>query len=334
MRSSLRQAISQQLEKTWYGNTGLTLALRPVAWLFIVLVTLRRFVYKNGLKKPVKLPIPVIVVGNLTVGGTGKTPLVIWLVNFLKSAGYKPGVISRGYSGRARNWPQQVRPDADPAMVGDEAVVISRRTGAPMAVGPSRVTDAQALLQHADVDVIVSDDGLQHYALERSIEIAVIDGVRRFGNGLCLPAGPLRELASRLETVDCRVTNGVAAQGEYAMKYRADSVINLLSNETRPLTDFKGMTVNAIAGIGNPDSFFNFLRANGIRLHARAFPDHYHYREADLAFTADEIVFMTEKDAVKCERFARDNWWYIPLETILPDEFGANLLNLLGKRHG
>lgn len=334
MRSSLRQAISQQLEKTWYGNTGLTLLLRPVAWLFIVLVTLRRFVYKNGLKKPVKLPIPVIVVGNLTVGGTGKTPLVIWLVNFLKSAGYKPGVISRGYSGRARNWPQQVRPDADPAMVGDEAVVISRRTGAPMAVGPSRVTDAQALLQHADVDVIVSDDGLQHYALERSIEIAVIDGVRRFGNGLCLPAGPLRELASRLETVDCRVTNGVAAQGEYAMKYRADSVINLLSNETRPLTDFKGMTVNAIAGIGNPDSFFNFLRANGIRLHARAFPDHYHYRAVDLAFTADEIVFMTEKDAVKCERFARDNWWYIPLETILPDEFGANLLNLLGKRHG
>lgn len=334
MRSSLRQAISQQLEKTWYGNTGLTLVLRPVAWLFIVLVTLRRFVYKNGLKKPVKLPIPVIVVGNLTVGGTGKTPLVIWLVNFLKTAGYKPGVISRGYSGRARNWPQQVRPDADPAMVGDEAVVISRRTGAPMAVGPSRVTDAQALLQHADVDVIVSDDGLQHYALERSIEIAVIDGVRRFGNGLCLPAGPLRERASRLETVDCRVTNGVAAQGEYAMKYRADSVINLLSNETRPLTDFKGMTVNAIAGIGNPDSFFNFLRANGIRLHARAFPDHHHYRATDLAFTGDEIVFMTEKDAVKCERFARDNWWYIPLETILPDEFGANLLNLLGKRHG
>ena len=334
MRSSLRQVISRQLEKAWYGRTGLTLVLRPLSWLFIALVAVRRFVYGSRLKKPVTLPVPVIVVGNLTVGGTGKTPLVIWLANFLKSAGYKPGIISRGYGGMARNWPQQVRPDADPAMVGDEAVVISRRTGMPMAVGPSRVTDAQALLQYADVDVIVSDDGLQHYALDRDIEIVVIDGVRRFGNGFCLPAGPLRERVSRLESVDCRVTNGVAAQGEYSMRYRADRVVNLLSNETRPLTEFKGMTVNAIAGIGNPDSFFNFLRTAGIRLQARAFADHYHYQPADLEFTNDEPVFMTEKDAVKCERFTRANWWYIPLETILPEEFGANLLNLLGKRHG
>lgn len=334
MHSSLRTAISRQLEKAWYGKTGLTLVLRPLSWIFIALVTLRRAIYRAGLKKPVKLRVPVIVVGNLTVGGTGKTPLVIWLVNFLKSAGYKPGVISRGYGGKARNWPQQVRPDADPAMVGDEAVVISRRTGIPMAVGPTRVTDGQALLQHADVDVIVSDDGLQHYALDRDIEIVVIDGVRRFGNGFCLPAGPLRERVSRLDAVDCRVTNGVAAQGEYSMRYRADHVVNLLSNEARPLAEFKGMSVNALAGIGNPDSFFNFLRAAGIRLQARAYPDHYHYQPADLAFADDGIVFMTEKDAVKCERFARENWWYIQLETILPEEFGANLLNLLGKRNG
>ena len=334
VRSTLRQTLGQKLENAWYGKTGLTQVLRPLSWLFIALVTVRHFIYKSGLKKRIKLPVPVVIVGNLTAGGTGKTPLVIWLVNFLKSAGYKPGVISRGYSGRARNWPQQVRPDADPAMVGDEAVVIARRTGAPMAVGPSRVIDAKALLQHADVDIIISDDGLQHYALDRSIEIAVIDGVRRFGNGYCLPAGPLRELPARLESVDCKVTNGVAAQGEYTMKYRADKVINLLNNEVRALSDFKGMTVNAIAGIGNPDSFFNFLRGVGIRLHSRAFPDHYHYLQADLAFAADDTILMTEKDAVKCERFARENWWYIPLETALPDEFGVNILNLLGKRHG
>jgi tetraacyldisaccharide 4'-kinase len=273
-------------------------------------------------------------VGNITVGGTGKTPLVIWIANYLHQAGYKPGIISRGYGGKARSWPQQVRPDADPVMVGDEAVVISRRTGCPMAVGPDRIADGQALLKYANIDVIISDDGLQHYALERTVEIAVIDGIRRFGNGFCLPAGPLRELRSRLDEVDCRVTNGVAAQGEIAMRYQSDKVINLVSGEERRMSDFKNQPVNAIAGIGNPDRFFNFIRASGIRSNTRAYPDHHLYTADDIAFPDNEVLFMTEKDAVKCQRFARENWWYMPVDAVLPEDFGVQLIHLLEERHG
>ncbi len=330
----LRRRLALKLEQAWYERSGLTLLLRPISWLFLTLVTLRRFLYKTGILKQIKLPVPVIIVGNISVGGTGKTPLVIWIANYLKQAGYKPGIISRGYGGKARNWPQQVRPDADPIMIGDEAVVISRRTACPMAVGPERVADSQALLKYADVDVIISDDGLQHYALVRTVEIAVIDGIRRFGNGFCLPAGPLREPRTRLEEVDCRVTNGVAAQGEIPMRYQTNKVINLVSQEVRDISDFKQQSVNAIAGIGNPDRFFNFIRASGIRTTTCAFPDHHVFSAVDISFPDDEVLFMTEKDAVKCQRFARDNWWYIPVEAVLPDDFGVHLIHLLEERHG
>ena len=330
----LRRRLAQKVEQAWYERSGLTQLLRPLSWIFLAIASFRRFLYKSRIIKSSKLPVPVIIVGNISVGGTGKTPLVIWIANYLKQAGYKPGIVSRGYGGRARKWPQQVRPDADPIMVGDEAVVISRRTGCPMAVGPVRVADSQALLKYADIDVIISDDGLQHYALDRTVEIAVIDGIRRFGNGFCLPAGPLRELRSRLEDVDCRVTNGVAAQGEIAMRYQSDKAVNLVTQEMRPISDFKQQPVNAIAGIGNPDRFFNFIRANGIRTTTRAFPDHHVYSAEDVHFPDNEVLFMTEKDAVKCQRFARDNWWYIPVDAVLPDDFGVHLINLLEERHG
>lgn len=330
----LRRQLASKLEQAWYERSGLTQLMRPLSWLFISIVTMRRLLYRSKIIKSTKLPIPIIVVGNLTVGGTGKTPLVIWIANYLKNAGYKPGIISRGYGGKARSWPQQVRPDADPVMVGDEAVVISRRTACPMAVGPERVADGQALLKYANVDVIISDDGLQHYALDRTVEIAVIDGIRRFGNGFCLPAGPMRELRSRLEEVDCRVTNGVAAQGEIAMKYLADKAINLVSNEVRSISDFRNQPVNAIAGIGNPDRFFNFIRTHGIRTNTRAFPDHHLFTAEDISFPDHEVLFMTEKDAVKCQRFARDNWWYIPVDAVLPDDFGVHLIHLLEERYG
>jgi len=330
----LRRQLAHKIEQAWYERNALTQLLRPISWIFLTLVSIRRFLYKTGILKQLKLPVPVIVVGNISVGGTGKTPLVIWIANYLKQAGYKPGIISRGYGGRAHNWPQQVRPDADPIMVGDEAVVISRRTGCPMAVGPGRVADGQSLLKYADVDVIISDDGLQHYALGRTVEIAVIDGIRRFGNGFCLPAGPLRERRTRLEDVDCRVTNGVAAQGEIPMRYQADKLINLVTQEVRVISDFKQQPVNAIAGIGNPDRFFNFIRTIGIRTTTCAFPDHHVFSAEDITFPDDEVLFMTEKDAVKCQRFARDNWWYIPVEAILPDDFGAHLIHLLEERHG
>jgi len=332
--SKLKMRLARKLEAAWYERNGLTLILRPLSWLFLIIASFRRLLYKSGIRKQTKLPVPVIVVGNISVGGTGKTPLVIWIANYMKQAGFKPGIISRGYGGKARRWPQQVRPDADPFMVGDEAVVISRRTGCPMAVGPDRVADAQALLKYADVDVIVSDDGLQHYALGRDLEIAVIDGIRRFGNGYCLPAGPLRERRSRLEEVDIRVTNGVAAQGEIAMRYQSDSVINMMNGEVRQINEFKQQPVNAIAAIGNPDRFFNFIRTSGIRATTRAFPDHHIFSDDDIDFPDNEALFMTEKDAVKCQRFARQNWWFLPIDAVLPEDFGIQLIHLLEEHHG
>jgi tetraacyldisaccharide 4'-kinase len=331
---SLKQRIAYQLDKSWYGKSALTPMLLPLSWLFLALVLLRRFFYRYRLLKSNKLTVPVIVVGNLTVGGTGKTPLVIWIANFLKQHGYKPGIISRGYGGRAAKWPQQVRPDADPAVVGDEALVIARQSNCPMAVGPARVDAGNALLKYADIDVIISDDGLQHYALLRDIEIAVIDGIRRFGNQHCLPAGPLREPVSRLEEIDMQVTSGTNMHGEYRMRYHADMAVNLLTSETTELTSFKEHTVTAIAGIGHPDKFFNSLRGHGLRIETLAFPDHHMFQPTDLTFNSETIVLMTEKDAVKCQRFANNNWWYVPLAAELPEEFGIQLLSQLEKSRG
>lgn len=334
MTTGFKENLANRLQQTWYGKTGLTQMLRPLSWLFVSLVVLRRTLYRAGLKKSVNLKVPTIIVGNLTVGGTGKTPLVIWLANYLKAAGYKPGILSRGYGGMANSWPQQVRPDADPFIVGDEAVVISRRTKCPMAVGPDRVSAGEALLKYSDCDVILSDDGLQHYALARNIEILVIDGIRRFGNGLCLPAGPLRECVSRKDEVNCKVTTGIAAQDEYPMTFLGANMVNLLSGESKPLETIAGASIIAIAGIGNPDRFFNFLRSKGLRIETRAYPDHYHYRADSITKDDNSIVLMTEKDAVKCQRFAKPNWWYVPVEVELPETFGLEIINLLEKKHG
>jgi len=334
VRQELKNKIAYHLEKAWYGHTGLTFVLRPLTWLFVAIVTLRRLAYRLRIFRTTKLPVPVIVIGNLTVGGTGKTPLVIWIANYLKQAGYKPGIISRGYGGLAKRWPQQVRPDADPIIVGDEAVVISRRTQCPMSVGPDRVAAAEALLKYADIDILLSDDGLQHYHLHRDVEILVIDGIRRFGNGFCLPAGPLRELPSRRDEVNFIVTNGIAGQGEYPMKYLGPRAINVQSGEERELDSFKKAAIVAIAGIGNPDRFFNFLRAVGLRINSVAFPDHFQFNATSLPYDDEQIVFMTEKDAVKCRRFAKPGWWYLPVDVELPKEFALSLMNQLEKHHG
>lgn len=334
MANELKNNLQRLLERTWYTKNGLTHVLRPLSWLFITIATIRRFFYTYNILKSTRLSVPVIIIGNITVGGTGKTPLVIWLAEYLKTAGYKPGILSRGYSGKARSWPQQVRPDSDPIIVGDEAVVIARRTGCPMAVGPDRVATGKALLKYSNCDVIICDDGLQHYALQRDIEVLVIDGIRRFGNGYCLPAGPLRERPSRKDEVNCKVTNGIAAQGEYAMRYHGTRLINLLSGETCELGDFKNEKIMAIAGIGNPDRFFNHLRGYGLRLDTKAFPDHYHFDQDFLDVSDDVTVIMTEKDAVKCKRYAKPKWWYVYVDVELPKEFGLEIINLLGKHHG
>jgi tetraacyldisaccharide 4'-kinase len=323
-------------EEIWYGRTALALALAPLAWLFHGVVALRQRAFASGLAAVAELPVPVVVVGAITVGGTGKTPLVIWLVRYLKDLGYRPGVVCCGYRGRARSWPQQVRADSDPVIVGDESVVLARRCGCPIAAGPDRVEAATALIEHYGCDIVVSDDGLQHYALGRDIEIAVIDGVRRFGNGRLLPAGPLREPVSRLHDVDLVVTNGIGARGEFSMRYVADGLV-AVADETRrmALSQLANQTVHAVAGTGNPEHFFTLLRSQGLRVHKHPMPDHHAYREADLRFGDELPIIMTEKDAVKCRRLATPGAWYVPVTATLPSVFEHRLRALLEKTtHG
>lgn len=324
----------KRLEYYWYTRNPWLILLLPFAFLYCLVVRLRRLFYRLGLLRSEHLPVPVIVVGNLTVGGTGKTPLTGWLAVLLKQSGYRPGIIARGYRGQARHWPQQVRPDSDPVMVGDEAVMLAGMCGCPMAVGPQRVQAARALLKNNECDVILSDDGMQHYSLHRDIEIAVIDGVRRMGNGFCLPAGPLREPVSRLEQVDLRVVNGLGNRGEYPMRMKAGYAHNLADdNNVRELASFRGDSVHAVAGIGNPERFIEFLRQAGMRVEAHLFPDHHAYLAGDVCFGDDQPVLMTGKDAVKCRGFGLQNAWYVPVTIDMGDDFSARVLELLGAKN-
>ncbi len=325
----------KKIQKSWYKKSGLTAFLQPLSWLFCLLVQIRRILYRIKVLRTVRLDVPVIIVGNLTVGGTGKTPMVIELANLLKKYGYRPGVISRGYGGKARTWPQQVRWDGDPTMVGDEAILIARRTRCPMAVGPDRVASAQALLKYTDCNVIISDDGLQHYALGRDIEIAVIDGTRRYGNGKCLPAGPLREPLKRLDQVNFKITNGVAGPDEFAMTYKAEKLCRADDPEvTLDISSLKNQTVHAIAGIGNPQRFFDNLKLSGLDIIEHAFPDHYPFKKSDLDFGEIQPIVITEKDAVKCQRFYLHNVWYQPIKAILDNQFTEQLLVMLERING
>jgi len=329
--SAFKRKLELKLFQIWQSKQGAAKVLRPISWLYCAIVICRRWAYLLKIKKTETIAAPVIVVGNLTVGGTGKTPLVTWLTNYLKDHGYQPGIISRGYGGKARHWPQQVRPDGDPVAVGDEAILISKRTACPMAVGPERLVSGRELLHyHPGCNVIISDDGLQHYALYRDIEVAVIDGKLRFGNGYCLPAGALRENIKRLKKVDFIVTNGDAEQDEYGMYYRLTDACSLQdSRQSRPIEQFKGQQVHAVAGIGNPDRFFNQLSEMGIDVIAHPFPDHYFYKEDDLVFDDDKPILMTEKDAVKCKRFAKQHHWFVPVTVEVQEAFGQAILEKL-----
>ncbi len=322
----LRYALENFVNEIWYGKHPASAVLVPISLLYRAAVRLRRSAYRNGVMTTYRARVPVIVVGNLTAGGTGKTPLVIWLAGYLKSLGYQPGVIARGYGGRASQWPQQVRADSDPHAVGDEAIVIARRTHCPVAVGPRRRDCAEALLEHAICDILISDDGLQHYGLERDIEIAVIDGVRRYGNGRCLPAGPLREPVQRKREVDMVVTNGHAGRGEFAMKYVATHAVSLAHpGRAAEFASFASEAVHGVAGIGNPERFFATLRGKGLKVLPHPFPDHHVYRPADLEFGDELPVLMTEKDAVKCEAFASARCWAVPVTAELPEVFATRL---------
>ncbi|MDX1432506.1 MAG: tetraacyldisaccharide 4'-kinase [Gammaproteobacteria bacterium] len=322
-----------RLDSMWYGKSALSVLLAPVSWLYCAGMRARSAAYHSGLFASGRVGVPVIVVGNLSVGGTGKTPLVVWITRYLESQGLRPGVVCRGYRGRAQKWPQQVRADSDPIMVGDEPVLIARTSGCPVAADPDRLRAARTLVSHVECDVLVSDDGLQHLAMGRDVEIAVIDGTRRHGNGRCLPAGPLREPVSRLDSVDLVVVNGAALGNEFGMRLVTMPAESLpQASITRPLERFVGEPVHAVCGIGAPQRFFDTLEQAGLTLIRHPFPDHHDFRAGDIVFDDSLAVLMTEKDAVKCRRFADSRHWCVPVRAELPADFGVRLMSLLGVR--
>jgi tetraacyldisaccharide 4'-kinase len=314
-------ALSRRIQQGWYDGHFLLWLLLPVSLLFQGLVSIRRQAYLNGRKTVVASPCPVIVVGNINVGGSGKSPLVIWLAEKLKSEGYRPGIVSRGYGGKAPFYPFLVDARSEPAQVGDEPWMIQRRTGLPCVVDPDRPRGIRYLYESQACDVVISDDGLQHYAMARDIEIVVLDGQRKLGNGLCLPAGPLREPASRLDSVDFVVVNGgektdkhhtmqLEASGLFALK---DFVcVNKQGERLRGNED-----VHAVAGIGNPQRFFDTLTALGYRVDPHPFPDHYPFSSRDLDFGDGNKIILTEKDAVKCLGFHNKNIYYLRVDARL-----------------
>lgn len=318
----------KRLDSYWYHENPVSRLLAPLSWLYCALSGARRAAYRRGLLRSHRVGVPVVVVGNITVGGSGKTPVVIWTAGLLRDAGLRVGIVSRGYRGASPTWPVEVGPESDPALVGDEPLLLARRTGCPVVVGPDRVAAARHLLARYPVEVIVTDDGMQHYRLAREVEIAVVDGRRGLGNGRCLPAGPLRERAARLRSVGMVVTNGGGGEG-YPMRLSGDTLVSLATGERRHLADFHGRSVHAVAGVGNPEPFFEGLRRAGVRVVAHPFADHYAFGADDLAFGDDLPVIMTEKDAVKCRSFARNHHWFLPVEAELPEAAGGHLLNLL-----
>jgi len=323
------------LQKQWFTFTLWHLLLLPISWLFSIVVTLRRFLYKLGLFHSYNLNVPVVVVGNINVGGAGKTPLVIWLAEQLKLAGYKPGIISRGY-GSSLTGLASVSPDSDPSSVGDEPVLIAMRTVCPVFVGAKRVEVGLALLKaHPECNIIISDDGLQHYALQRDVEIVVFDALTGFGNGALLPAGPLREPISRLKTVDVVVGNGrqssasqVVTPVPIEMQLQASTFYNLHNRqlELSP-AEFAGKSITAVAGIGNPERFFLQLKTMGLHFKSKAYNDHYQYSSQDFEDIDTDIVIMTEKDAVKCTSFARTNFWVLPVRAEIDKRLLTDVLN-------
>ena len=356
------------LEAEWQRLGGGALVFLPLAIVFRLASSLRRALYRARMLPAWRAPVPVIVVGNITAGGTGKTPLVIAVVDALRGAGRSPGVVSRGYG---RVPPTDADPRgvvrvlpgvATPEYFGDEPVLIARRTGVPVYLSPDRPAAARALLAaHPGIDVLVSDDGLQHYALDRDVEIAVVDGDRGFGNGLALPSGPMREPISRLRTVDCVVVNG--SEGDtprgarnpvferisripgatatsppprtFSMRLAGERFVSFSGQDLEPAQfalGARGHRVAAVAGIGNPARFFAHLGRLGVPAECHAFSDHHQFQPRELRLPGVELVVMTEKDAVKCAAFADARMWFLRVEAALPPEFDAFLLECLAAR--
>jgi len=313
------------MQKIWYEDSAAYLVFLPLSWLFAFLTYLRRQLYERGFLKRVRINRPVVVVGNITVGGTGKTPVAIWLARQLGNRGLQAGIVSRGYGGSIGSDPVRVTSDSDPSVVGDEAILMARRSGCPVVVHPNRVRAAQDLSM-LGVDIVITDDGLQHYRLSRQYEIAVVDGTRGFGNGRLLPAGPLREPISRLDFVDRALVNKSVMRSERAIRglpadvpvtefYLKGTIARSLDDsDEAPLARFAGKKIHAVAAIGNPGRFFTFLESHGMQVIEHALPDHANLTEADLRYDDGFDVMMTEKDAVKCSDLTIPRCWYVPVE--------------------
>lgn len=330
------------LQRLWYAPQlrPVLLPLIPLSIVYLLIIFLRKLFYKYNvfnlfLKK--RYALPIVVVGNITVGGTGKTPLVIHIARTLKQHGIRVGIVSRGYLGQHEHERDQkpifVYANSDPTIVGDEPLLLAKRLFCPIVIAKKRTLAVQALLDSAQVDVILSDDGLQHEAMERDIEIIVIDGQRRFGNGWCLPAGPLREPMSRLKSVDFVVSNSPDRYNidtEYEMELRPRPLYKgILPSEHQNLIAFREQPVHAVAGIGFPERFFELLKKYELKIIPHPFPDHHPYTAEDLNFKDDYPVIMTEKDAVKCDGLMNERHWVLPVEASLNPLFDVKLLTRL-----
>lgn len=319
----MKDAIYRWIQRVWYGSDRSYRLLLPFSGLYCLLLMSRRMLYRLGFLRIHTAAVPVIVVGNITAGGTGKTPTTIWLAQEMRERGFSPGIVSRGYGGSRSKSSMRVDPASDPAIVGDEPVLIAIRTGCPVVVDANRSRAASMLVEDG-ADLIIADDGLQHYSLARSYEICVIDGARGLGNRMLLPAGPMRETVGRLENVDQVLVNGrlrkgtesllVVEQNALEFELIATDVSRLNGSLTRPIDRFAGTTVHGVAAIGNPRRFFDLLRGHGIQVIEHAYPDHARLKKSDIDFGDDFDILMTEKDAVKLDRQVSDRMWYVPVD--------------------
>jgi tetraacyldisaccharide 4'-kinase len=342
--------LDERLQRLWYGPAWRSLPLWPLAAVFALAVVSRRWLYRTGVLRSVHVHIPVVVVGNITIGGTGKTPVAAWLARQLTARGHRVGVVLRGYGGTHRGEPRVVMPDDDPKLTGDEALVHARRGTHVVVIGADRVAAASKAAQEG-AEVVVCDDGLQHARLARDYEIVVIDGSRGLGNGWMLPAGPLRDPASRLEAVNAVVLTDrenvrAAAPGGASLprvrgpmqlraRLQAGDAVNVLTGERRDLRSFAGIgALHAVAGTGHPEAFFSGLQSAGLEFAAHALPDHAPLNPHALPFPSDATVLMTEKDAVKCRDYAQPTWWWVTLGVGVERDAARVLLDTVLERTG
>ncbi len=336
--------IHEVLNAQYYKKSSWIFILLPLSFIYFLIIFLRSWAYKIGIFKSIKMDVPVVIIGNITIGGTGKTPLVIWLLEKLIKLGMKPGLICSGYNSNAKS-PQEVFIDSEVSDVGDEALMIKLRfqegnRNIPIFVGKKKAKVGKALLNsYPDVNILISDDGLQHYELKRDFEIAVVDEVRKFGNEFLIPTGPLREPITRLNIVDALIVNSRTPKTWqknsmknhcYEMTYFGDVLVNCLKNNHISDLDILEKEIVAITGIGNPERFFEQLTTSGLKFKKVIFNDHHLFTESDFKDYDDMDIIMTEKDVVKCKNFAKENFWFLPIYADVEEELFKKMIKKLG----